>query len=220
MASVLKWKIAQNLELKWWKNYLGKKDVDEYLTWKKSYWNNFLNEISSSVQIGENDAVLDAGCGPAGIFTVIDSEQMVAVDPLLDSYESNLKHFSKQQYPNIQFVTKALEDYQAPQMFDKVFCLNAINHVADINLAFDNLFSYLKPNGQLIVSIDSHNYRLLKAIFRLIPGDALHPHQYDLEDYRNFITSRNGEIQQEVNSKSGNIFDYWVLVVQKKSTKT
>ncbi|MEZ5008271.1 MAG: class I SAM-dependent methyltransferase [Chitinophagales bacterium] len=216
MAATLKWKIAQKLELKWWQNYLGKKDVATYLNWKKQYWVGFLKEIGETVQIAPNERVLDAGCGPAGIFTIIDSEVVVAVDPLLDAYESNLDHFSKALYPKVQFETASIENYSCKSQFDKVFCLNAINHVADIELAFDNLFSWLKPQGQLIVSIDSHNYKLLKTIFRLIPGDALHPHQFDLADYRKFITDRNGEILEEVNSKPGNIFDYWVLVVRKK----
>lgn len=208
--------MAQKLELKWWQNYLGKKDVQTYLEWKKQYWLDFLNALQDTVQIPSSDSVLDAGCGPAGVFTVIDAQKVVAVDPLLEAYEQNLEHFSRAMYPKVQFETSSIEMYRPAIPFDKVFCLNAINHVADIELAFDQLFNWLKPQGQLIVSIDSHNYKLLKTIFRWIPGDALHPHQYDLQDYRKFITDRNGEILQEVNSKPGNIFDYWVLMVRKK----
>ncbi|MCB0503337.1 MAG: class I SAM-dependent methyltransferase [Bacteroidetes bacterium] len=216
MATSFKWRMAQKLELKWWQNYLGKKDVQMYLEWKKQYWLDFLSDIQETVQIRSSDSVLDAGCGPAGVFTVINAQNVVAVDPLLEAYEQNLDHFSRAMYPQVQFETSSIEMYRPTILFDKVFCLNAINHVADIELAFDQLFDWLQPQGQLIVSIDSHNYKLLKTIFRWIPGDALHPHQYDLEDYRKFITDRNGEILQEVNSKPGNIFDYWVLVVRKK----
>ncbi|MEZ5003851.1 MAG: class I SAM-dependent methyltransferase [Chitinophagales bacterium] len=216
MATSFKWRMAQKLELKWWQNYLGKKDVQTYLEWKRQYWLDFLSALQDTVQIPSSDSVLDAGCGPAGVFTVIDAQNVVAVDPLLEAYEQNLDHFSRAMYPQVQFETSSIEMYRPAIPFDIVFCLNAINHVADIELAFDKLFDWLKPQGQLIVSIDSHNYKFLKTIFRWIPGDALHPHQYDLEDYRKFITDRNGEILQEVNSKPGNIFDYWVLVVRKK----
>jgi len=67
MCASFKWKIAQKLELKWWKNYLNKKDVDQYLQWKRDYWNQFLADISESVSLQPDSNVLDAGSGPAGI---------------------------------------------------------------------------------------------------------------------------------------------------------
>ena len=38
MKKTLKWNIAQKAELKWWENYLKGKNVDQYHTWKKAYW--------------------------------------------------------------------------------------------------------------------------------------------------------------------------------------
>ena len=38
--NTMKWKLAQFLELIWWKRYLRKKKVSEYVVWKKEYWNN------------------------------------------------------------------------------------------------------------------------------------------------------------------------------------
>jgi 2-polyprenyl-3-methyl-5-hydroxy-6-metoxy-1,4-benzoquinol methylase len=215
MCASLKWKLAQKLELKWWKNYLNNKDVPTYLDWKRNYWNQFLQEISESVTIRANENILDAGSGPAGIFMVLEDCKVTAVDPLLEQYKT-LPHFSKERYPKVQFETSSIEAYQPSYTFDKVFCLNAINHVADIEKAYDKLFEFTAVGGLMIVSIDSHRFGFLKHLFRLIPGDALHPHQYDLAEYRKFITDRNGTILQEIKSKPGNIFDYWVMVVRKK----
>lgn len=212
--ATIKWKLAQKLELKWWKNYLGKKDVDEYLQWKRNYWMVFLHGLDT-INVQSSDSILDIGCGPAGIFTIFPNHKVTAVDPLIDAYENNLDHFDKERYPKTEFVTSSIEGYQPNNQFDMVFCLNAINHVADIDVAFDRLFEYVKPKGKLVVSIDSHNYKFLKHLFRLIPGDALHPHQYDLVEYEKFITKRGGKVIQKVNSKPGNIFDYWVLVVER-----
>ena len=41
-----KWNLAQNIELRWWKNYLQDKNPTEYLVWKKEYWNNLLAQIN------------------------------------------------------------------------------------------------------------------------------------------------------------------------------
>jgi 2-polyprenyl-6-hydroxyphenyl methylase/3-demethylubiquinone-9 3-methyltransferase len=38
----LKWKIAQFFEIRWWRNYLSEKSKDEYLAWKRNYWQQFL----------------------------------------------------------------------------------------------------------------------------------------------------------------------------------
>ena len=215
MTSTIKWRIAQKLELKWWQNYLKNKDVGEYLNWKKKYWSRFLEEIDLNIQSEQPKDILDAGCGPAGIFTILEDHKVTALDPLLETYDSQISHFSKTDYPNTHFIDAPIEALNEEKRFDVIFCLNAINHVADIELAYDRLFSALKPEGLLVVSIDSHKYGFLKRLFRLIPGDALHPHQYDLKDYQNFLTKRGGTIIKEVNQKPGNMFDYYVQVVRK-----
>lgn len=214
----LKWKIAQKLEINWWKRYLGSKSPKEYLTWKKSYWSNFLEKLS--LEIPQNASVLDAGCGPAGIFTVFSQrdsfgtkKEVVALDPLLDQYES-LPHFQKENYPNVRFITSPLESAELPE-FDYVFCLNAINHVANLEKSMDKIAAAVRSGGTLILSIDAHNFQGLKHIFRLLPGDALHPHQYDLKEYEEMVLSRGFKIENSVLVKKEFIFDYWALVAVK-----
>ncbi len=193
---MMKWKFAQALEIRWWKQYLSQKPVDQYLHDKKSYWRRVLKECdlkSAQVQ-GE---VLDAGCGPAGIFTIFDQQNVTAIDPLLETYNKELSHFKKGWYPNVNFQTLALEEMDFREMFDYVFCLNAINHVHDIELAPDKLVAAAKKGSTLVLSIDAHNYNMLKWLFRLIPGDVLHPHQYDLKEYRSMLSKRGCTITHE-----------------------
>ena len=44
-SKTIKWKLAQTIELRWWKNYLGDKNPTEYRAWKKQYWLNLLSGI-------------------------------------------------------------------------------------------------------------------------------------------------------------------------------
>lgn len=208
----LRWKIAQAAEIRWWQNYLGKKDKASYLTWKKQYWTSFLDDCGLTVP--PNVHCLDAGCGPAGIFTVLNEQQIDAVDPLLDDYNQKLQHFTPTDYPNVKFITSPLEQYKSAKTYDYVFCLNAINHVADLDACWDHLFAMTKPNGTLVVSIDAHNHAVLKHIFRAIPGDILHPHQYDLQEYKNMVTQRGGKILKTVHKDQAFFFDYYVLVIE------
>jgi len=207
-----RWKIAQAAEVRWWQNYLKGKSKEDYLKWKKAYWQQFLTDCELSV--AEGATCLDAGCGPAGIFTILEEQVVEAVDPLLADYEERLEHFDPKDYPWVNFVTSPLEQYQATKAYDYVFCLNAINHVADLNQSMDQLFSLTKDGGILVVSIDAHNYSIFKHIFRIIPGDILHPHQYDLQEYQAMISNRGGQLLHTFCKQEAFFFDYYVLVVR------
>lgn len=212
MKKSIRWKLAQFLEVKWWKRYLSDKNPDTYLKWKKEYWQQLISELNA-LKITAGDHILDAGCGPAGIFIALDNCLVKAVDPLLDAYKE-FPHFQPERFPNVRFETNAIESLSAEQ-FDVVFCLNAINHVSDIHLAYDKLCAAVKDGGYLVVSIDAHRSGSLKKIFKALPGDVLHPHQYDLKEYGKFLTDRGFQIEQSLLKTPGNIFDYYVQVARK-----
>ena len=215
--NTMKWKLAQFLELIWWKRYLRNKEVKDYIVWKKKYWNSFIEKTALKPYITRGRELLDIGCGPAGIFIVLEEKEVTAVDPLIDNYESNLKHFKKGNYPYVSFVSKAFENFDSKQTFDVVFCLNAINHFKDFDYSLKKLQGLLKKEGVLILSIDVHRFSLLKYIFRLIPGDMLHPHQHTRNDYLQMLKSltKMDVVRREVLEK-GNIFNYEVLVCKNR----
>jgi 2-polyprenyl-3-methyl-5-hydroxy-6-metoxy-1,4-benzoquinol methylase len=214
-----RWKIAQAAEIRWWQNYLKNKPVAEYTVWKNQYWADLLRTIGLEALLtegGQQQRILDAGCGPAGIFTILQHHNIVALDPLLDDYEKNIPHFNKNKYPTVQFVNSPLEQFEPEAAFDYVFCLNAINHVADLSRCFDILAACTKPNGVLVVSIDAHNYRVLKKIFQKLPGDVLHPHQYDRTEYEQMLTQRHCTIEKSVLYRQHFIFNYYILIAKKR----
>jgi 2-polyprenyl-3-methyl-5-hydroxy-6-metoxy-1,4-benzoquinol methylase len=214
-SKTLKWKLAQNIELRWWKNYLGDKNPAEYAVWKKNYWLKLLSKIDS-IDLTQNLTVLDCGCGPAGVFMALPNHLTIdAEDPLLAEYEKNLVHFKKADYPNVIFYNVPLEDFEPKQQYDLIFCMNAINHVSDIDFCYDKLCGMLKPNGQLVITIDAHNHSFFKNLFRTIPGDILHPHQYDLKEYNAFLTNRGMKILQTEKLKSEFFFNHYLQVARK-----
>jgi 2-polyprenyl-3-methyl-5-hydroxy-6-metoxy-1,4-benzoquinol methylase len=212
----LRWKIAQAIEIRWWQRYLKNKTTQDYAQWKKQYWLNLLEECGLKQLYTEGGAMtLDAGCGPAGIFMVI-NQNIDALDPLLDEYEQKLPHFRKVNYPNVTFYTQTLESFDKKNKYDVVFCLNAINHVADLQKCFDILIDAVKAGGRLVVSIDAHNHSILKKIFQAIPGDVLHPHQYDLVEYSDMLTARGCSIDKKILYRQHFIFNYYILIATKK----
>ena len=215
MNKTSRWQVAQFFEIRWWKNYLKGKDVESYLSWKKSYWKDFLSKINKSVKIEESSKILDAGCGPAGVFIELQNYDVTAIDPLLDQYKDKLNHFKKEKYPNTKFETVALERYENENFFDLIFCINAINHVSDLAKAFKQLYNSAKIGGTIVVSIDAHNYSIFKHIYRLQPADILHPHQFDLKEYQEMLINLNCSILQTVLIKKEFFFNHYVIVARK-----
>jgi trans-aconitate methyltransferase len=209
----LRWKIAQAAEIRWWQNYLKKRPKADYLIWKRKYWKTLLSRLNLTILRGEK--VLDAGCGPAGVFMVLEEFQTDAMDPLLDDYEKKLDHFSKSQYPNVRFFNEPLETFSPNERYKKVFCLNAINHVADLDLCFDKLVDFTEDGGTMIVSIDAHNFTFFKKIFRVLPGDILHPHQFNLEEYQRMIIDRGCKLEQSILYREDFFFNYYILIFTK-----
>lgn len=207
-----RWNIAQAAEWRWWKRYLKNKSPEEYLHWKRQYWRTLLQELD--LDIPSKARCLDAGCGPAGIFMVLEQQSVAAVDPLLDRYEAELDHFVPDNYPWVRFVNEPLETFEPLQPFDYAFCLNAINHVQDLDRCWAALKEAVKPGGTLVVSIDAHNHRFFKHIFRLIPGDVLHPHQYDLEEYQQMGLADGWQLQRVHLKDQQFFFNYYVLVLK------
>ncbi len=209
----IRWQIAQWFELRWWKNYLHGKDKQQYLAWKKSYWQNVLAQVSDVVSIQPQHTIADLGCGPAGVFISLPDNIVTAVDPLLNEYRETLTFFDTNDYPNTSFINSSLEEYAA-EKHDVVFCMNCINHVHDIEKAFDVVVGAMQNDGTLLLSIDAHNYGFFKHLFRLIPGDILHPHQYDLEEYEHFLTKRGLSIIKTKLLKKEFTFSHYLLVAR------
>jgi 2-polyprenyl-6-hydroxyphenyl methylase/3-demethylubiquinone-9 3-methyltransferase len=206
--SNLRWKIAQWAEARWWSHYLSEKVPENYLAQKTEYWHRVIGE--AGINVSPQSYVLDAGCGPAGIFLVMTDAVVTAVDPLLSAYEE-LPHFQPEAFPNVAFRQMALEELEEEAVYDQVFCLNVINHVADLPLSLQKLRKALKPDGTCWLSVDAHRYPILQPVFAAIPGDILHPHQFTRQQYEALVQKSGFSISEKQLLKPGGLFDYWML---------
>lgn len=211
----MRWRVAQFLELRWWKKYLHQKPVDDYLQWKTKYWNQFLKTSCSKLNLQQAQDILDAGCGPAGIFTVLDQHKVTAIDPLLDHYQKEIPHFKPEHYSWVEFQCKTLEAISFRETFDTVFCLNVINHVEDIQKSIESLVAACKTGGTLVISVDAHRMTWAKFLARLFPVDILHPHQYDLDEYCALLRKHKLKIQSHQCLKQTFWFNYEVIIATK-----
>jgi len=218
MKKTLKWRIAQKLERLWWKRYLHKQSPEEYSAWKNAYWEKLYGNFAIEIDLKPNALITDLGCGTAGIYTIFKNYKVVAVDPLIDTYEQDLHVFDKQHYQNTTFVNSTIEEFNHPEKFDLICCLNAINHVSNLELAFKKLTDLSKPGTYCLLSIDAHNSNFLKHLFRAVPGDALHPHQQDLKEYQAMMKHVGFEIVETKLYKKHPIFNYYLILGKMPNT--
>lgn len=209
-----RWRLAQFLELRWWRRYLQQLNWPDYVQAKQVHWRKVLTQMD--LHLLPDERVLDAGCGPAGIFTILKDQKVDAIDPLLLAYEEKLPDFRRDQFPYVHFQPLMLEQLDQQEVYDHVFCLNAINHVADLERAARCLIQSLKTAGTLLISIDVHRFALLKFIFRMIPGDVLHPQQDGLADYVHLLEKLGLDIEKTLVLKRGWIFNYVVIKAKKR----
>lgn len=162
--------------------------------------------------------MLDAGCGPAGIFIALhEIEKVTALDPLLDRYETELAIFQRTDYPQVEFLHQPLEVNIPGQAFNAIYCFNAINHVANWERALDVLTAAAAPGCKMILTSDVHRHAWLEPVFRALPGDLLHPQQHSAEDYRAALLARGWTIEREACLRREAIFDYTAWVVSRKT---
>ena len=215
MKAAYRWKIAQKAELRWWKQYLKDKDITKYISWKKEYWQRLLEKTRPFISLHSDIKIMDAACGPAGIFMILQDHNVTAIDPLIEKYESELQHFDKDRYPWVKFVNSPLESYTCSTDFDVVFCMNGINHVARIEQAWNSISHMTSEGGILVMTVDAHKYSLLKYIFKWIPGDLLHPQQLDMNEYLNSIRKHGFHTEFTERIKKGKLFDHYFIVARK-----
>ena len=108
---------------------------------------------------GKQDRVLDAGCGSGTIahFLSVHAAEVIGIDsnPSAISYAADSYKGSN----NLQFRLGQFEDLVSEQPFDRVYCVEVIEHlyepqVADVLSVFHKL---TKPGGQLLLT--TPNYR-------------------------------------------------------------
>jgi SAM-dependent methyltransferase len=177
----LKWHVAQFLEKKWWQKYLHRKSPSQYLNWKKDYWRSFLEQVDVPFSRLQGP-VLDVGCGPAGVYIILDDYDVTAVDPLIEFYEIHLPVFARDAYPRVRFVTQDFESWETNTSYRTITCFNAINHFHHPDQSLSKIKQIASEETDIYLTIDTHKYILFKWFFQWVPVDALHPHQWDTKD--------------------------------------
>ncbi|MBL8100089.1 MAG: class I SAM-dependent methyltransferase [Anaerolineales bacterium] len=144
--------------------YSHKNPIINWLFWQR------LRKVMEHVERGQYENILDFGCGSGVMLPFLSniSKQVTAIDVDLLPIQSVQKYIPLANNIEVKDGTKINISDLSKNSFDLIIALDVLEHVQDLPKTLTELFSLLKPNGQLIVSGPTEN--ILYQIGRKIAG--------------------------------------------------
>ena len=193
-------------------NYLKTDDYDFYkesfdiLDDTYSEWLIEKTELISSMIEGKK--IIDVGCG-SGLLLKYLSKSLDLTGA--DFSEGNLKK-AKETNPSVMFFKANLDDESSwknySNMYDTVLCSEVVEHIKDDKKAMEILFSLVKPNGILILTIPA--FKLLLSEFDIKEG---HYRRYSKKEICDLVQSVGFDIEY---SRYWNVMGFfgWLVFIK------
>lgn len=157
---------------------------DDYEFYKESFdilddtyseWLIKKTQLLSSMIEGKN--VIEVGCGSGLLLQYLSKDLKLTG---ADFSEGNLKK-AKEKNPHVTFFKANLDHIDSwnkySSAYDSVLCSEVVEHIKDDKTAMDILFSLVKPNGVLILTVPAFSFLLSK--FDIMEG---HYRRYSKKD--------------------------------------
>ena len=178
--SSARWRDAQEQEKK---GIESAEDIREWLRVRRHTWASLLDSLKCEVAFDGSKRILDIGCGPTSIFLALREGEKYAVDPNLDRL-FELHPFMKdiEEYEDVNFVSRPLEEVVFDRQFDLVFVINMLDHVGALQQVVDKVDELLAPSGTLVIVVDCYADRAVRNIMSFFGVDLPHPHHFLAED--------------------------------------
>lgn len=106
--------------------------------------------------------LLDAGCGPAPMISLLSEKYPERHYMGLDLTPAMIEQAQKKNIPNATFVVGDCENFPfEDNSFDSIICSNSFHHYPNPQAFFDSVQRCLRPGGRLILRDASSNNKLL-----------------------------------------------------------
>lgn len=186
------WATAQKYEALFWVWYIRDKngftDREELRAAKAKFLQGYLEKfgISDTVIAGE---VLDVGCGPVSIFEGVSGTRVMAIDPNLENYKTQLPDFAKLgQMRNCYYRSCYVQDVHS-KLFDVAWSWNVLCHTINWYDMIAHMYQVLKPGGILLLGVNISNKPPDKR------RKVCHPAAIPATDLLNCVTECGFEIE-------------------------
>ncbi|MDA7583427.1 class I SAM-dependent methyltransferase [bacterium] len=119
--------------------------------------------------IGYKKNILEAGCGTGQLsnyFSIGSNNNIIALDPTLESLKLAKKFADSNNISNIKFVNADIfDDVLSNNFFDYIWCNGVLHHTKDPYAAFEILIKFLKKNGYILIGL-YNKFGRIRTIFR------------------------------------------------------
>ncbi|MBN1344224.1 MAG: methyltransferase domain-containing protein [Phycisphaerae bacterium] len=173
--SRLRWRAAQQEELDWWRRFLESGRWREHAdpkplpgeTWlehRRSVMGRWQADFDLPLSdwIGQDDLVLDLGCGP---YSLVRQGRVIGLDPLAGRYGELVDLAADR---DVTYVAASGESLPlADERFDVVWSRNVIDHVRDPAAFVAEAMRVLRASGRFLLTFDV-----------VSEGGVAHPHGY------------------------------------------
>lgn len=139
--------VTQPAELGAWAMY-GEQECKEVA--ESSEWT--MRRFGFEKDSFKDKVLVDIGCGPVGRLTWLEGE-FIAIEPLA-------KQFRLLPFARLEKYGKIYEEPAEERIeeligaVDQIVAINSLDHAFNLNLILENMFLYLKPGGEALISVD------------------------------------------------------------------
>ncbi len=140
----------KNLTIQEFTKAAGRYEGDKagiYAMCKKDY-----PDILAELKKEKWDTLLDAGCGPAPMITLLSEKYPDRHYTGIDITPKMIETAKKKKIPNAEFVVGDCENLPfAANTFDVIICVNSFHHYPNPQNFFNSVYKCLKKGGRLIL---------------------------------------------------------------------
>lgn len=169
------------------------------------YYTNIRKDLVSMIEHKKDLKVLEVGAGFGETLFYLKQQGIASEAIGLDIFEDVAK---KDQYKNIDgFIFGNIEELELPQFnerFDVILLADVLEHLIEPGLVLEKLKEYLKPNGEILVSMP--NIRHYSAFVKIFIKGNFDYQESGIFDYthRRFFCKKNIRELLESNFKVRN----------------
>lgn len=159
------------------------------------------NDLWYQNEIKKNDIVLDLGCGNGmhSIKIAKTCKEIIAIDSDIRQLEIGEYLSKEQNINNIKFIQNNLEN-KLPfnnNYFDKILCLDVLEHLYNREMCLLEIKRVLKPNGIVFISVPNKNTswkKLQRKMGLNYFSDPDHKIEYSLQEIQQQLTNMGFKI--------------------------
>ncbi len=173
-----RWLEAQNLEAV----TESADDIREWVRVRTDTWARLVHYLDQRSLVKKRRRILDVGGKATTIFLALPGSHRYAVDPVYGHlFEQHPFLGDLEQYRGVTFVALPVEEL-VEEPFDLIFCINALDHVSEVDVVASRLKQLLAPGGVFVLIVDCYADKAVRDLVRWFDVDVPHPHHFVVED--------------------------------------